>query len=70
MANYFNTLPLRLQLEQLGKCDFMESAEFDNGVHQSGAVRAEQVRRFQLHALVLQIQIRNLMRQPHAVVGE
>ncbi|MBN1953044.1 MAG: ketol-acid reductoisomerase [Bacteroidales bacterium] len=32
MANYFNTLPLRLQLEQLGKCDFMESAEFDNGV--------------------------------------
>lgn len=32
MANYFNTLPLRLQLEQLGKCDFMESSEFDNGV--------------------------------------
>ena len=32
MANYFNTLPLRLQLEQLGKCNFMESSEFDNGV--------------------------------------
>ena len=32
MANYFNTLPLRLQLEQLGKCDFMEDSEFDNGV--------------------------------------
>lgn len=32
MANYFNTLPLRLQLEQLGKCDFMDKSEFDNGV--------------------------------------
>ncbi|MFW5886634.1 MAG: ketol-acid reductoisomerase [Bacteroidota bacterium] len=32
MANYFNTLPLRLQLEQLGKCDFMALEEFSNGV--------------------------------------
>ena len=32
MANYFNTLPLRLQLEQLGKCDFMDESEFANGV--------------------------------------
>lgn len=32
MANYFNSLPLRLQLEQLGKCDFMEDAEFADGV--------------------------------------
>lgn len=32
MANYFNSLPLRLQLEQLGKCDFMDQAEFANGV--------------------------------------
>ena len=32
MANYFNTLPLRLQLEQLGKCDFMEESEFADGV--------------------------------------
>lgn len=32
MANYFNTLPLRLQLEQLGKCDFMDDSEFSNGV--------------------------------------
>lgn len=31
MANYFNTLPLRLQLEQLGKCRFMDSSEFSNG---------------------------------------
>ncbi|MEX0617881.1 MAG: ketol-acid reductoisomerase [Pseudohongiellaceae bacterium] len=30
--NYFNTLPLRLQLEQLGKCRFMGRAEFHNGV--------------------------------------
>ena len=31
MANYFNTLPLRLQLEQLGKCRFMDSSEFRDG---------------------------------------
>ncbi|MEO0436047.1 MAG: ketol-acid reductoisomerase [Pseudomonadota bacterium] len=30
--NYFNTLPLRRQLEQLGKCRFMDSAEFVGGV--------------------------------------
>ena len=30
--NYFNTLPLRLQLEQLGKCRFMNSSEFADGV--------------------------------------
>ncbi|MBL4745146.1 MAG: ketol-acid reductoisomerase [Flavobacteriaceae bacterium] len=32
MANYFNSLPLRLQLEQLGTCDFMDASEFPNGV--------------------------------------
>ncbi|NJB70074.1 ketol-acid reductoisomerase [Saonia flava] len=32
MANYFNTLSLREQLEQLGKCRFMESSEFSDGV--------------------------------------
>ncbi|MDR2910529.1 MAG: ketol-acid reductoisomerase [Bacteroidales bacterium] len=32
MANYFNTLPLRLQLEQLGKCEFMDESEFADGV--------------------------------------
>ncbi|MCF6313871.1 MAG: ketol-acid reductoisomerase [Verrucomicrobiales bacterium] len=31
MANYFNTLPLRLQLEELSKCRFMQLDEF-NGV--------------------------------------
>lgn len=30
--NYFNTLPLRLQLEELGTCRFMDAAEFANGV--------------------------------------
>ena len=30
--NYFNTLPLRLQLEQLGKCRFMDQSEFSSGV--------------------------------------
>jgi len=31
--NYFNTLPLRLQLEQLGKCRFMDRTEFGDGVN-------------------------------------
>ena len=31
--NYFNTLPLRVQLQQLGKCRFMDSAEFADGVN-------------------------------------
>ncbi|WP_306548781.1 ketol-acid reductoisomerase [Desulfobulbus sp.] len=30
--NYFNTLPLRLQLEELGKCRFMDISEFEDGV--------------------------------------
>ncbi len=30
--NYFNTLPLRLQLEELAKCRFMEPTEFADGV--------------------------------------
>ncbi|MEM8563081.1 MAG: ketol-acid reductoisomerase [Pseudomonadota bacterium] len=30
--NYFNSLPLRLQLEQLGKCRFMHQSEFSDGV--------------------------------------
>lgn len=29
--NYFNTLPLRLQLEELGKCRFMDKSEFASG---------------------------------------
>ncbi len=32
MANYFNSIPLRVQLEQLGKCDFMDQSEFADGV--------------------------------------
>ncbi|MCP4884555.1 MAG: ketol-acid reductoisomerase [Flavobacteriales bacterium] len=32
MANYFNTLSLREQLEQLGKCRFMDTAEFSDGI--------------------------------------
>ena len=32
MTNYFNTLPLREQLEQLGKCRFMDPSEFSDGV--------------------------------------
>ena len=32
MANYFNTLPLRTQLEELGKCRFMDASEFTDGV--------------------------------------
>ena len=32
MTNYFNTLSLRDKLTQLGKCRFMESSEFSDGV--------------------------------------
>lgn len=32
MANYFNTLPLRERLNQLGVCEFMDSSEFTDGV--------------------------------------
>ncbi len=32
MANYFNTLSLRDQLTQLGKCRFMDAGEFSDGV--------------------------------------
>ncbi len=32
MANYFNTLSLRDQLTQLGKCRFMDASEFSDGV--------------------------------------
>jgi len=33
MANYFNTLSLREQLAQLGKCEFMDQAEFNDGAN-------------------------------------
>ena len=33
MANYFNSLPLREQLNQLGVCSFMHSSEFTDGVN-------------------------------------
>ena len=32
MSNYFNSLPLRTQLQELGKCRFMDPAEFEAGV--------------------------------------
>jgi len=31
-TNYFNTLPLRRQLDELGTCRFMDASEFANGV--------------------------------------
>ena len=33
MSNYFNTLPLREQLNQLGVCEFMDISEFVDGVN-------------------------------------
>ncbi|MCU0417690.1 MAG: ketol-acid reductoisomerase [Cytophagaceae bacterium] len=33
MANYFNTLPLREKLNQLGVCEFMDNSEFSDGVN-------------------------------------
>lgn len=32
MTNYFNSLPHRLKVQELGKCDFMQSSEFSNGI--------------------------------------
>ena len=32
MANYFNTLSLGQKLDQLSKCRFMETSEFESGV--------------------------------------
>ncbi len=32
MVNYFNSLPYRLKVQELGKCDFMQSSEFADGV--------------------------------------
>lgn len=32
MANYFSSLPHRLRVQELGKCDFMENSEFADGV--------------------------------------
>ena len=32
MGNYFNTLSLSQKLDQLSKCRFMESSEFEDGV--------------------------------------
>jgi ketol-acid reductoisomerase len=32
MSNYFNSLPFRLKVQELGKCDFMENYEFADGV--------------------------------------
>ena len=40
MANYFNSLPLRLQLEQLGVCEFMDQSEFADGI---GALKGKKV---------------------------
>ena len=31
-TNYFNSLPLRVQLEELSKCRFMQAEEFAEGV--------------------------------------
>ena len=33
MANYFNTLSLREQLNQLGVCEFMDSSNFSDGIN-------------------------------------
>jgi ketol-acid reductoisomerase len=32
-SNYFNTLSLKLKLEELGTCRFMEASEFSNGIN-------------------------------------
>ena len=32
MSNYFNSLPHRLKIQELGKCHFMANSEFTDGV--------------------------------------
>ena len=32
MENYFNQLPLSQKIDQLGKCRFMKSTEFSDGI--------------------------------------
>ena len=39
-ANYFNTLVLRQQLEQLGKCRFMDRSEF---AHETEMLRGKKI---------------------------
>ena len=34
MSNYFNSLPHRIKVQELGKCDFMQNSEFADGVNQ------------------------------------
>ena len=46
MANYFNTLNLRQQLAQLGKCRFMGRDEFADGADALGEILAEPCLRF------------------------
>ena len=47
VSNYFNSLPLRTQLQELGKCRFMDPAEFEAGVAAANArlARSERVER-------------------------
>ena len=45
MTNYFNTLSLRDQLTQLGKCRFMEFSEFSDGVSALKGKKIGQTRR-------------------------
>ena len=51
MANYFNSLPLRLQLEQLGVCEFMDQSEFADGIKALEGKRCYEAR--ELHSLDL-----------------
>ena len=37
--NYFNGLPLRLQLDELGTCRFMQASEFANGVSAAAGLK-------------------------------
>ena len=46
--NYFNSLPLRLQLEELGQCRFMDSAEFNGVEALKGKIPAKAYRDFKV----------------------
>ena len=43
MANYFSSLPHRLKVQELGKCDFMASSEFADGVKKLKKIRNKKI---------------------------
>ena len=41
--NYFNSLPLRRQLDELGTCRFMDISEFENGIEDENNFQIQEI---------------------------